>query len=111
MIDARVGVRGGHQLVGHRRGVDRQRVVAGGGERRRQPGEHAGAVVAHDARSCRAAARAPGRPSRRTTTPSAWWPRQTPSIGWARSAQASIIAIDTPASSGVPGPGETSTPS
>ena len=45
------------------------------------------------------------------TTPSAWWPRHTPSIGWERSAQASIMAIETPASSGVPGPGETSTPS
>ena len=39
------------------------------------------------------------------TAPRAWCPRQTPSMGWARSAQASIIAMDTPASSGVPGPG------
>ena len=45
------------------------------------------------------------------TTPRAWCPRHTPSIGWARSPQASIIAMLTPASSGVPGPGDTRTPS
>ena len=32
-------------------------------------------------------------------------------VEYARSAQAAIIAMETPASSGVPGPGETSTPS
>ena len=37
-----------------------------------------------------------------------WWPRQTPSTG-TRPASRSITASDTPASAGVPGPGETTT--
>jgi len=39
---------------------------------------------------------------------SAWWPRQTPSVGYARSRN---TGMETPASAGVPGPGETTMPS
>ena len=42
--------------------------------------------------------------------PIAWWPRQTPRTG-ALPAKRRIISIDTPACSGVPGPGEITTAS
>src|SRR5207302_306967 len=44
-------------------------------------------------------------------TPIAWCPRQTPSIGVLVSAQRRTTSMLCPARSGVPGPGETSTPS
>jgi hypothetical protein len=51
----------------------------------------------------------------RTTTPPkasamAWCPRQTPSTGSPASAAARTIGTVTPASTGVPGPGDSSTP-
>ncbi len=36
----------------------------------------------------------------------AWWPRQTPSRGLSAATAARTVGIDTPASAGVPGPGE-----
>ncbi len=44
-------------------------------------------------------------------TPMAWWPRQTPSTGTDSSAHRRTTSTLRPAFSGVPGPGETSTPS
>ena len=45
------------------------------------------------------------------TSPSAWWPRHTPSIGTRSAAHSSMTSRLEPASLGVPGPGETRTPS
>ena len=58
-----------------------QRVVAGRGERVRQPGQHARAACGAPARSCRAAAPAPGSTVPPYAAPIAWCPRQTPKIG------------------------------
>ena len=81
-----------------------ERVVAAGREVLRQAGEDAAAVVVRRRSPCRARARAPRRPRRRTPSTIAWWPRQTPSTG-TRPANARTIASETPASSGRPGPG------
>ena len=44
-------------------------------------------------------------------TPIAWWPRHTPNSGVFAAAHALTSGIDAPARSGVPGPGDSSTPS
>ena len=79
-------------------------MVAGRGERRRQPGEHAGALVQRPRWSCRAAARAPARPPRRTRprSPGGRGRRRAPAPSPATSRTRST---QTPAFSGVPGPG------
>ena len=41
----------------------------------------------------------------------AWCPKQTPNSGFCFSIAAFTISIQAPASSGVPGPGESNTPS
>jgi hypothetical protein len=69
-----------HEAFGHV--LDDQRVIARGGERRGQPGEHAGAVVG-DRRVLPCIS-----PPRTTLPPKYWpidwWPRHTPSSGtWA----------------------------
>ncbi|CPU66464.1 Uncharacterised protein [Mycobacteroides abscessus] len=45
------------------------------------------------------------------TSARAWWPRHTPSIGVRDAAHVRITCSLCPASFGVPGPGETRTPS
>ena len=97
--------------LGHRVAVDDQRVVPRRGERARHAGEHAAAVVRDLATSCRAshAARATTTPP--YTWPMHWCPRHTPSTGTPRSPNSRIASFETPASSGRPGPGDTSTAS
>ena len=89
----------------------RQRVVAGRRERRRQPGEHPGAVVVDLAGL---AVQQLGRPlddGAVAPTAIAWCPRQTPSIGTGPAHARGPASTQTPAFSGVPGPGLSSTPS
>ena len=80
-------------------GTDRPRPRPGGPRRRRgRRGESCW--------PCRAATAWHGRRCRRRPRRSAWWPRQTPSVGIV-GPSALISSIETPAVSGRPGPGET----
>ena len=97
-----------HWRSGRRAGCPRRRRANGSASRRSgegRPAKTPAAVMARSPRPCRASAPARARRGRRNASAIAWWPRQTPSRGIARSAQAATSASEMPASSGVPGPG------
>ena len=95
---------------GTRRPVDHQRVVAGGLERLGQAGEHAGAVVADQRRLAVHDLRGPHDLAAEDLA-DALVAEAHAEDGTAGRRSARMTSLDTPASSGVPGPGEISTAS
>ena len=87
-----------------------ERVVPGRGERVGQPGEHARARRGAPARSCRAAAPAPGSTVPPNAAPIAWWPEAHAEDRQLARRTRLIRSMQMPARSGVPGPGESRTP-